>query len=572
MLFSKAFIPSRRETPVDAEIPSHRLMIRSGMLRKTGSGIYSYLPLAKRVITKIESIVRQELNKIGCEEMLMPVLQPRQIWEKSGRWQIYGPELMRLQDRHDRFFALGPTHEEVITLIAKYDIKSYKQLPINLYQIQTKFRDEIRPRFGVMRSREFIMKDAYSFHKNAESLQKTYGEMFDAYSRIFKRCGLKFVPVEADVGAIGGSSSHEFMVLAETGESEVISCECGYAATKENCKIKKLENKQEKLAEVEKVYTPKKKTVEEVSNFLKVEKNKIIKTIIYKSDDKIVAILIRGDREINDVKVANFFASINLEFATDNEIAAKMNSVAGFVGPVGEKEVQIYADANLQDAVNMVTGADEKDYHYKNVNLKRDVNVTEFVDFVLAKAGDACPKCGKSMNSFRGIEVGQVFKLGRSYSKKMGSTFTDENGKEVPYEMGCYGIGITRTMASAIEQGYDKYGIIWPITIAPYEVELLNLSTNNKKLTAYCDKLYENLKKKGLEILYDDRDIQAGVKFNDADLIGIPLQIIVGNRNFKKDIVEMKLRRDNQKRKVQIDNIEKEVKALISELFREIEE
>ncbi|MEA2103446.1 MAG: proline--tRNA ligase [Candidatus Cloacimonadota bacterium] len=571
MRFSKSFIPTLKENPADAEIPSHRLMIRSGMLRKTGAGIYSYLPLAKRVITKIEAIVREELNKIGCEELLMPVLQPKEIWELSGRWNVYGPELMRLQDRHKRFFALGPTHEEIITLLAKNDIKSYKELPINLYQIQTKFRDEIRPRFGVMRSREFIMKDAYSFHANEGSLQETYEDMYAAYSRIFARCGLKCVPVEADVGAIGGSSSHEFMVLAETGESEVLSCECGYAATSENCQIAPLENEQGEELAIEKIYTPQKKSVEEVSGFLNIEKSKIIKTIVYKSDEDIVAILIRGDREINDIKVANFLGSVKLEFASDVEIANVMKSVAGFVGPVGNKSVKIYADNNLKDSVNMVAGADEMDYHFKNVNLLRDVNVSDYEDFVLAKEEDACPKCGKPMSSFRGIEVGQVFKLGNKYSTSMNSFFNDKDGKEIPFEMGCYGIGITRTMASAIEQSYDEHGIIWPISIAPYQVEILNLSTRSDELTKFCDDLHEDLQKSGIEVLYDDREVQPGVKFNDADLLGIPIQIVIGSRGFKNKTVEMKLRQDGKKQEVPLDEINAKVQSLIKQLFEEIE-
>lgn len=564
MRFSKAFIPTLKETPAEAEIPSHRLMIRSGMLRKLGSGLYTYLPLAQRVIHKIEKIVREELDNIGCQELLMPIIQPEEIWQLSGRWDIYGPELMRLEDRHERMFALGPTHEEVITLLAKYDIKSYRELPINLYQIQTKFRDEIRPRFGVMRAREFTMKDAYSFHTDNVSLEETYQKMYKAYDRIFERCGLEFSAVEADVGAIGGSDSHEFMALAETGESEVLNCECGYAATAENCKISPLENiKVEKELPLEKVHTPDKKSVEEVSNFLDIDKKQIIKTIMYNSDNELVAFLIRGDREINDVKVANLLNSINLEFASDDEIAGELDSVAGFVGPVGNKSIRIFADKNLKDAMNMVAGADEKDYHYKNVSLGRDCNVTEFVDIVQAKKGDKCPKCGKRMNSYRGIEVGQIFQLGDKYSKAMEATFTDSDGKEVPFEMGCYGIGITRTMAAAIEQNYDDYGIKWPLPIAPYQVELINLSTRSDAIVSFCDKLYKELKQNNVEILYDDRDIQPGVKFNDADLIGIPIQIVVGQRNFKKEKIEYKLRHDNKKITMDKDKIVDKVLELI---------
>ena len=582
MRFSKAFIPTLKENPAEAEIPSHRLMIRSGMLRKLGSGIYSYLPLSQQVIQKIERIVREELDKIGCQEILMPVIQPREIWEQSGRWSIYGPELMRMKDRHNREFALGPTHEEVITLIAKNDIKSYKELPIILYQIQTKFRDEIRPRFGVMRAREFIMKDAYSFHKDKKCLLKTYDEMHKAYTRIFEKCGLKTVAVEADVGAIGGSTSHEFMVLAETGESEVLHCKCGYAATKENCKIAPLKsNSNEEMKNLVKVYTPNKKSVEEVSNFLNVDKSRLIKTIVYKSDDEFVAILIRGDREINNVKVANFLQSTNLNFATEQEIAEYSNSTAGFVGPINLKDIKIYADNNLKEMRNMVTGANERDYHYKNVNLERDANITEYSDFILAKEGDSCPKCGKPMTSFRGIEVGQIFQLGDKYSKAMNATYTSENGGELPYQMGCYGIGITRTMAAAIEQNYDEKGIIWPISIAPYQVELINLTQTNKEMTNFCDRLYEKIQSASsetesrqigdwrtkIEILYDDRDVSPGVKFKDADLIGIPIQLIVGQKNFKEKRIEFKVRKTDEKILCNFEEIEKTLKEIMDKLI-----
>ncbi|MEA3475020.1 MAG: proline--tRNA ligase [Candidatus Cloacimonadota bacterium] len=568
MRFSKAFIPTLKENPAEAEIPSHRLMIRSGMLRKLGSGIYSYLPLSQKVIHKIERIVREELDKIGCEEILMPVLHPKEIWEQSGRWNVYGPELMRMKDRHNREFALGPTHEEVITILAKNEIKSYKELPINLYQIQTKFRDEIRPRFGIMRAREFIMKDAYSFHKDKECLLKTYDEMHKAYTQIFERCGLKTVAVEADVGPIGGSLSHEFMVLAETGESEVLHCKCGYAATKENCKIAPLkDNPNEEIKNLEKVHTPNKKSADEVSKFLKIDKKQLIKTIIYKSNDKFVAILIRGDREINDVKVANFLQSNKLDFATEEEIAKYTNSTSGFVGPVGQKNIQIYADNNLRNMKNMITGADEKDYHYKNVNLERDTKISEYSDFILAKKGDPCPKCGKPMTSFRGIEVGQIFQLGDKYSKAMNATYTAENGDAVPYQMGCYGIGTTRTMAAAIEQNYDKDGIIWPISIAPYQVELINLTTEDKKITKFCDTLYQKIQNINIEILFDDRDVSPGIKFKEADLIGIPIQIIVGQKNFKYKKVEFKIRKTEERIICNFEEIEDTLKEIIDKLI-----
>jgi prolyl-tRNA synthetase len=567
MRFPQAFIPTVKETPTEAEIPSHKLLIRSGMLRKLSSGIYSYLPLAKRVLNKIEKIVREEMDRIGGQEILMPVLHPKELWEQSGRWEVYGPELMRIKDRHNREFALGPTHEEVITYIAKQDIKSYKELPITLYQIQTKFRDEIRPRFGVMRAREFIMKDAYSFHKDIDSLLRTYDDMHKAYTRIFERCGLKTVPVEADVGPIGGALSHEFMALAETGESEVLRCRCGYAATKENCKIAPLKNNvNEEEKKLEKVYTPNKKSVEEVSSFLGVEKSRLIKTIVYKADDNFVGVLIRGDREINDIKVANFLHATKLELAREEEIAKFTRSTPGFVGPVGQKSIKIYTDNNLKDMKNMVTGADEPDYHYMNVNLARDATIAEYADFILANENDDCPKCGEPLKSFRGIEVGQIFQLGDKYSKKMDACYTSESGEKVPYQMGCYGIGITRTMAAAIEQNYDEKGIIWPYPIAPYQVELINLLPSDKDMERFSDELYKKISNMNIEILYDDRDLSPGIKFKDADLIGIPIQIIVGLKNFKQKKIEFKIRRTGERIICNFEEIERTLKEITDKL------
>ena len=472
----------------------------------------------------------------------------------------------------NREFALGPTHEEVITLIAKYDIKSYKKLPINLYQIQTKFRDEIRPRFGVMRSREFIMKDAYSFDKDKAGLQKSYDDMYDAYSRIFARCGLNSVAVEADVGAIGGSSSHEFMVLAETGESEVLHCECGYAATSENAKTALFDNNSsDVMKKLEKIHTPGRKSVEEVSAYLGILPKNLIKTIVYKADDGFVAILIRGDREINNVKLANFLQCVNLEFASEQEIADHTNSVAGFVGPVGRKKIKNYADINLKGMKNMVTGADELDYHYKNVNLERDAHIDGWIDFIQAEKGDQCPKCEKQMISFRGIEVGQIFQLGDKYSKIMDATYDAEDGTPIPYQMGCYGIGITRTMAAAIEQFHDKDGIIWPISISPYDVELVNLSPADEEITSFCDNVYELLQDEFIDVLYDDRDEKAGFKFKDADLIGIPLHIIVGKKNFENEMVEIKIRKTDEKITCAFDDILNKINDLIDKLYDEID-
>ena len=561
MRLSQYFIPTLKEVPSEAEIPSHRLMLRAGMIRKLGSGIYTYLPLAYRIIRKIETIIREELNKIGCQELLLPILHPKELWTESGRWDVYGPELMRLTDRHNREFALGPTHEEVITTLAKVEIKSYKQLPINLYQIQTKFRDEIRPRFGVMRAREFIMKDAYSFHKDKESLKQEYQKMHNAYNEIFKRCGLKFTAVEADVGAIGGSNSHEFMVLAETGESEILHCECGYSSTRENAIIAKLnDNSNEPVREIEKVHTPDKKSVEQVSEFLNVEPCRLIKTIIYKADDDFVAILIRGDREINEVKVTNLLKATTLYLATDDEINNVLGLPNGFVGPVNiekekrEFEIRIYSDNNLKLMRNMVTGANEKDYHFLNVNVERDIKIDEYSDFVLANAGDKCPKCGNPLSLYRGIEVGQVFELGDKYSKSMNAVFQDEKGDSQYYQMGCYGIGVTRTIAAAIEQNYDEKGIIWPLKIAPFQVEILQL-TKDEDLAEFSENLYHALLDENIEVLYDDRDERAGIKFNDADLIGIPIQIIIGMRSFRNEQVEIKIRKTGEKLTLEFDDI-----------------
>jgi len=425
-----------------------------------------------------------------------------------------------------------------------------------------------------MRSREFIMKDAYSFDKDKAGLQKSYDEMYDAYSRIFARCGLNSVAVEADVGAIGGSSSHEFMVLAETGESEVLHCECGYAATSENAKIAPLKKItiDERNLEIEKVHTPGKKSVEEVSEFLNIEPENLIKTIVYKADDEFVAILIRGDREINNVKLANFLQCLNLEFATEQEIENIVKSVAGFVGPVGKKKIKIYADENLKGtANNMVTGADELDYHYQNVKLERDAQIDGWIDLIQAEKGDKCPKCGKAMTSFRGIEVGQIFQLGDKYSKIMDATYDAEDGTAIPYQMGCYGIGITRTMAAAIEQSHDKDGIIWPISISPYDVELVNLSPADEEITSFCDNVYELLLDEFIDVLYDDRDEKAGFKFKDADLIGIPLHIIVGKKNFENEMVEIKTRKTGEKITCAFDDILNKINHLIDKLYDEID-
>ncbi|MBI5892869.1 MAG: proline--tRNA ligase [Deltaproteobacteria bacterium] len=547
MRFTKMFIPTIKDAPKDAEVISHQMMIRAGMIRKVASGIYNFLPLGLRVLKKVENIVREEMNRAGAQEVLMPMVVPSELWQESKRWDVYGKELLRLKDRHDRDFCLGPTHEEVITDMVRRDVRSYRQLPLNLYQIQTKFRDEIRPRFGLMRGREFIMKDAYSFHASEECAEREYKNMYETYLRIFERCGLRFKAVEADTGQIGGSFSHEFMVLAETGEDAIASCnKCKYAANVEKAETKiqgqgaSVKGQEKTLT---KVSTPNMKSVEEVSGFLKVSPQALIKTLIYDSDKGGFAVLLRGDYEINETKLKKHADAEWVRLADDETVKKITNAPSGFAGPVGLK-CGIIADYSIQNVVNGVTGANEKDAHFVNVNIDRDFKADKFADLRNVVQGDDCPRCDGKLEIMRGIEVGHIFKLGTKYSETMNAVFLDENGKEKPFIMGCYGIGIGRTAAASIEQNHDKDGIIWPMPLAPFHVHIVPVNVNDKKVMDAAENIYKDLEGAGIEILVDDRDERAGIKFKDADLIGIPIRLTIGSKNLENNMVEMKLRKE----------------------------
>lgn len=549
MRYSNLFLPTVKEVPSDAEIASHQLMIRAGMIRKLTSGIYSYLPLGLKTLRKVEQIIREEMNRAGAQEVFLPMVQPAELWQESGRWVFYGKELLRFRDRHDREYCLGPTHEEVITDLVRNEIKTYRQLPRNLYQIQTKFRDEIRPRFGVMRCREFSMKDAYSFDADHEGADLSYSKMFEAYQRIFTRCGLMFRPVEADTGSIGGSSSHEFMVMAASGEDGIVYCGCcNYAANLEKAEIPKPEAGSVDGADQlprEEVHTPNVRTIEEVCAFLQVTPTDVVKTLIFSADGKPVAVLVRGDEDINEIKVRNYLGCDELELAGDDMILAATGSPRGFAGAVGIK-TRIIADYSLIGMKNMVMGANREDYHVKNVNFDRDFKVSEFADLRIVRDGDACPRCRGTLTFARGIEVGHVFKLGTKYSKALKAVYLDKNGKEQVMIMGCYGIGVTRTVAAAIEQYHDDDGIIWPVPIAPFQVIITPVNINEGTLCKAAEDLYQELTAQGLEVLLDDRDERAGVKFKDADLIGIPYRVTIGPKKLAEGKVEVKNRRSGE--------------------------
>jgi len=545
MRYSEMFIPTVREVPSDAELVSHQLMIRAGLIRKLTSGIYSFLPLGLRVIRKVEQIVREEMNRAGAQEVFLPAVQPAELWQESGRWTMYGKELLRFKDRHNREYCIGPTHEEVITDLVRNEIKTYRQLPRNLYQIQTKFRDEIRPRFGVMRCREFSMKDAYSFDADREGVDISYQKMFDAYSRIFTRCDLRFRAVEADTGNIGGSFSHEFMVIADSGEDALVFCSvCDYAANIEKAEVAKPERMPidpAPLPAMEVVHTPDVRTIEEVSAFLNVTPQDIVKTLVFEADGVPVAILVRGDEEVNEAKLRGYLGCDTLELAGDDTVFDVTGSPKGFAGPVGIKARTI-ADYSLMNRANMVTGANREDYHAKSVNMGRDFTVQEFADLRFVKETDTCPRCQKPLKFARGIEVGHTFKLGTKYSKLMRATFLDKDGQEKDMVMGCYGIGIGRTVAACIEQNHDAKGIVWPMCIAPYHVILTPVNVKDPQIMEAAGRLYQRLADDAIEVLLDDRDERAGVKFNDADLIGIPLRITIGPRRLAEGKVEIKIR------------------------------
>ncbi|MDY5059381.1 proline--tRNA ligase [Staphylococcus simulans] len=541
---SKVFIPTLREVPAEAEALSHRLLLKAGLIKQSTSGIYSYLPLATRVLNNITSIIREEMEKIDAVEILMPALQPSELWEESGRWEAYGSELMRLTDRNGRQFALGPTHEEVVTSLVRDELKSYKQLPLTLFQIQSKFRDEKRPRFGLLRGREFIMKDAYSFHADEASLDETYNDMYDAYGRIFKRAGINARPVVADSGAIGGSHTHEFMALSEIGEDTIVYSEnSDYAANIEKAEVV-FEPKahDEALLELEKVETPNAHTAQEVADFLNRPLDQITKSMVFKVDGEFVIVLVRGHHEVNDVKLKAYFGTDNIELASQDEIINLVGANPGSIGPIQEKGIKVYADNFVQEIPNIVVGANEDGYHYINANPERDFNVEAFGDFRFILEGEPLSDGSGEAKFAEGIEVGQVFKLGTKYSEAMNATFLDNQGKAQPLIMGCYGIGVSRTLSAIVEQNNDDNGIIWPKSVTPFEVHLITINPKKDDQRELGDELYQALQA-SFEVLYDDRKERAGVKFNDADLIGLPVRVVVGKRA-AEGIVEVK-RRDN---------------------------
>jgi len=550
MRYSQYFIPTVKETPSDAEVISHKLMLRAGMIRKLAAGIYNYLPLGLRSIRKVEQIVREEMNKAGAIEMLMPAVQPAELWKESGRWDYYGKELLRFKDRKDAEFCMGPTHEEVVTDLIRKEVRSYRQLPINLYQIQGKFRDEIRPRFGLMRGREFIMKDAYSFDVNEAGADVSYSKMYQAYRRIFERCGLKFRAVEADTGTIGGNYSHEFMVLADSGEDAIVSCSaCEYAANMEKAQTRPpAAGDHADPRPLERVTTPGQKSVDEIASFLGVPTTQVVKTLVLLADNEPVVALLRGDYDLNEIKLKNHLGCAELEMAGDDVVFKVTGAPTGYAGPVGLAiKVKVVADLSLEGMHNFVVGANAADTHLKNVNLTRDFGVAGFVDIRNVVVGDPCPRCDSGkLEIWRGIEVGHVFKLGTKYSQALNASFLNADGKEQIIFMGCYGIGIGRTVAACIEQNHDENGIIFPIPIAPFQVIVSALSAKEDEVKAAAEQIYQELLQAGIEVLLDDRDERPGFKFKDADLIGIPLRIVVGAKNLVDGKVELKERRSGE--------------------------
>jgi prolyl-tRNA synthetase len=564
---SMMFIPTLREVPADAEIKSHQLLLRAGFMRQNASGIYSYLPLANRVLKKIEAIVREEMDNAGAVELLMPALQQAELWQESGRWYSYGPELMRMKDRHDREFALGATHEEVITSLVRDEVKSYKRLPLTLYQIQSKFRDEKRPRFGLLRGREFIMKDAYSFHSSKESLDDVYDKLFTAYSNIFARCGLNFRAVIADSGAMGGKDTHEFMVLSDVGEDTIAYSDTSdYAA---NIEMAPVVNKYEKSTEqalgLEKVRTENQRTIEEVADYLKVAPAKCIKSLGFKVDDRFVLVLVRGDHEVNDIKLKNLYEAGSVELADADETARILGCPVGSLGPIDVKNVEIIADHAVEAIVNGVCGANEEHYHFINVNPGRDFSVSQYADLRFIQVGDPSPDGQGSILFAEGIEVGHVFKLGTRYSEAMNATFLDENGKSQPMIMGCYGIGVSRTLAAVAEQSNDENGLVWPVAVSPFDVHLIPVNTKDEAQAALANELYATLKENRFDVLFDDRVERPGVKFADSDLIGLPIRVTVGKKA-SEGIVEVKIRKTGEVLEVQTGELVERLRELLRTL------
>jgi prolyl-tRNA synthetase len=557
-----------RETPSDAEIPSHQLLLRAGMIRKLVSGVYGYMPLGYRVIRKIEQIIREEMNEKGGQELLMSAVQPAELWMESGRWADFGPEMFRLKDRNEREFCLGPTHEEIFTDLIRDEVTSYKDLPLNLYQIQTKYRDEKRPRFGLMRCREFIMKDAYSFDRDWQGLDQTYQDMYEAYSKVFERCGLNFRVVEADTGAMGGSDSHEFTALTEFGEGMIAYCnDCDYAATTEKAVcVSGLPEQNEREEELKEIHTPNTKTIQELVEYLQVPGNKLIKTLIFKAKNQLVAAVLQGHRELNIVKLANALKiqEHELEFATEEDILKCTGAAVGFAGPVGLKNIKMIVDTEIPNIKNAIAGANKTDYHMANVNYNRDFAENKVADLRMIEEGDSCPRCGSGVRLVRGTEVGQIFKLGTKYSQAMHGKYTDENMEEKLIVMGCYGIGVSRTMAAIIEQHHDEDGIRWPLSVAPYHVIISVVNVKDKIQMEVGEKLYHQLCNSHVEVLLDDRDERAGVKFKDADLVGIPIRVTIGKRA-SDGIVEFKQREEKGREELDCSDIVPKVLALLKQ-------
>lgn len=564
MKMSKYYVPTLREVPAEAELISHQLLLRAGMIRKLASGVYTYLPLAVKVLKNIEQIVREEMDAIDSQECLMSALCPSELWKETGRWNDFGPEMFRLHDRHNREFCLGPTHEEVFTNLIRHELKSYKQLPLSLYQIQTKFRDEKRPRFGLMRGREFTMKDAYTFDRDEEGMRKSYFEMWDAYVKIFERCGLDFKVVEGDSGAMGGSDSHEFIALSEVGETEIVFCSsCDYAATDEKADCNYKIESSEEVKSLEKVHTPDVKTIEELENFFNLGKENFIKTLLYTAGEETVAVLVPGDRELNEVKLLKHLDCLehDLEIATPEVVKEVTGAEVGFAGPKGLKEgVRVLIDERIPQMRNAIIGANETDYHLKNANYDVDFTGEVVGDLVMVKVSDPCPKCGQKLEMERGNEVGNIFQLGTKYSEALKATYLDENGKEQLIVMGSHGVGVSRTLAAIIEQFNDENGIIWPVSVAPFKVIVTVVNSKKDDQQALGLEIYNMLKKNGIEVLLDDRKERAGVKFKDAELIGIPLRVNVG-RDASENMVEFKLRAGGETLNIHTDNLLETIQA-----------
>jgi prolyl-tRNA synthetase len=568
MRVSQLLNPTLREVPAEAEVISHQLMVRAGLIRKSASGFYTYLPLGLRVLRKIETIVREEMDAKGGQELLMPIMQPAELWKESGRWDVYGDELFRLKDRHNREFCLGPTHEEIITDLIRGEVRSYKQLPLLLYQIQNKYRDERRPRFGLMRGREFVMKDLYSFDRDEEGLAESYQKMYDAYCRIFARCGLAYRAVEADAGAIGGTGgTHEFMVLADSGENAVVYCpECSYAAN-----VEKAECRPQVIADVppegqrKLVFTPNVKTIDALSEFLAVTKTTLVKSLLYQGDEKLFLVLIRGDRELNEIKLNNALGGfVSLQLATPEAVVKMLGCEPGSVGPVEVPEgLLVVADEEIPLMKKAVYGANKADYHFVDAVPGLDFRIDKVLDLRMMEPGEACLKCGTPLKEARGIEVGQVFKLGTKYSKALGATYLDLNGEEKSCVMGCYGVGVSRSIAAAIEQNHDEYGIIWPMSIAPYQCIIVPVSTKDVLVVETADKLYRELQSLGVEVVLDDRDERAGVKFKDADLVGYPIRVTIGSKTLANGQVELRERKTGDTQLVLVEELAGQVKTII---------